>query len=389
MQQPKNSTLWLLVPLIAVGQITQTIYIPATIKIAQEMQVSSGLVQEIMAAYLFSFGFSQFIYGPISDRVGRRPPVLFGLLIFLIGTATALRANTFSTLVVAGFLQGSGTGVSGVMLRTIPRDLFTGDKLRKANSAISMGIIGSPLLGPLLGGFLTGRYGWRACYLFLLLLGVVVWLMMLLAFPETHPNSQTPLQLTSAYRSILSSSRFILYSVILTSACAGIAVFESCAAVLFGGVMGLPPGTVSILFILPLLPYMLGSWFAGSAFSEGSMMWAAALLYPIAGLMMWSTSWFGIISVWTILIPASLAFFAAGVLFPLATTMAMRPFGAISGSAGALVGGLQNLGAGVAIWISSSLPQHSQFSLGMLTTVTGIAALYCWGRVTRSKGYQV
>lgn len=147
----ENKMLLLLILLVAVGQMTQTIYVPAMTQIASGLMVRPGAVQAVMAAYLLTYGLSQLVYGPLSDRFGRRPMVLSGLLVFVFGCVFALLAPSLDMLVAGSAIQGMGTGVAGVMIRTVPRDLFEGAALRRANSLISMGIIFSPLLAPVLG----------------------------------------------------------------------------------------------------------------------------------------------------------------------------------------------------------------------------------------------
>ncbi|MGL4480574.1 MAG: MFS transporter, partial [Aeromonas veronii] len=150
--------LLLLILLVAVGQMTQTIYVPAMTQIASGLMVRPGAVQAVMAAYLLTYGLSQLVYGPLSDRFGRRPMVLSGLLVFVFGCVFALLAPSLDMLVAGSAIQGMGTGVAGVMIRTVPRDLFEGAALRRANSLISMGIIFSPLLAPVLGGVLSTHF---------------------------------------------------------------------------------------------------------------------------------------------------------------------------------------------------------------------------------------
>ncbi|MEM7979088.1 MFS transporter, partial [Morganella morganii] len=123
----------MLIALIAVGQMTQTVYVPVITDIALDFGKPAGAVQSVMAAYLFTYGASQLIYGPISDKVGRRPVILTGLFIYVLSTTAALFSPNLTMLVIASGLQGLGTGVAGVMARTMPRDLYTGISLRYAN----------------------------------------------------------------------------------------------------------------------------------------------------------------------------------------------------------------------------------------------------------------
>ncbi|HAZ54797.1 MAG TPA: multidrug transporter EmrD, partial [Franconibacter helveticus] len=187
--------LMMLILLVAVGQMAQTIYIPAIADIAREMNVREGAVQSVMAAYLLTYGASQLVYGPISDRIGRRPVILAGMLIFILATVIALLSRNLPVLIIAGSLQGMGTGVAGVMARTLPRDLYEGPALRHANSLLNMGILVSPLLAPLIGGVLDTLWGWRACFAFLLALCLVVAFSMFRWMPETRPSQapRTPL----------------------------------------------------------------------------------------------------------------------------------------------------------------------------------------------------
>ena len=369
----------MLILLVAVGQMAQTLYVPTIAQIARDFAVTPGAVQRVMAAYLMMYGLSQLVYGPVSDRVGRRPVIFTGMLIFLLGAAGALLAPSLNALVVAGAVQGMGTGVAGVMARTMPRDLYAGHALRQANSLLNMGILVSPLLAPIIGGTLAGWFGWRACFAFLLLLCSGVALAMYRGLPETRPAAQTPRALFSGFKPLLADGNFSRYLVILMGALAGIAVFEASCGVLMGGALGLSSLTVSILFILPLPAAFFGAWFAGKAgASFHQLMWYAVLSCLLAGLMMWVPGWFGIMTIWTLIIPAALFFFGAGMLFPLATTGAMEPFPYLAGAAGALVGGMQNMGSGLVAWLSSMLPQTGQFSLGLLMFAMAVLMLLCW-----------
>ncbi|NCH16344.1 multidrug efflux MFS transporter EmrD [Cronobacter sakazakii] len=370
--------LMMLILLVAVGQMAQTIYIPAIADIALEMNVREGAVQSVMAAYLLTYGVSQLIYGPISDRVGRRPVILVGLAIFILATLVALEAQSLPVLIAAGCLQGMGTGVGGVMARTLPRDLYEGPALRHANSLLNMGILVSPLVAPLLGGLLDTLWGWRACFAFLLTLALVVTFCMFRWMPETRPEQAQRPRLLASYKLLFGTASFNCYLIMLVAALAGVAVFEACSGVLMGAGLGLSSLAVSVLFILPIPAAFFGAWFAGRTHKRfTTLMWQAVLSCLAAGVLMWLPGWLGIMNVWTLLIPAALFFFGAGMLFPLATSGAMEPFPFLAGTAGALVGGLQNCGSGLLAWSSALLPQNGQFSLGMLMTAMGVLMLAC------------
>ncbi|MDU6110153.1 MAG: MFS transporter [Klebsiella pneumoniae] len=334
MKRHKNFNLLLmLVLLVAVGQMAQTIYI-----------------QSVMAAYLLTYGISQLFYGPLSDRVGRRPVILVGMSIFMLATLVAITTHSLPVLIAASAMQGMGTGVGGVMARTLPRDLYEGAQLRHANSLLNMGILVSPLIA-----------------------SMAKWM------PETRPEGAPRTKLLASYKTLFGTGAFNCYLLMLIGGLAGIAVFEACSGVLMGAVLGLSSMAVSILFILPIPAAFFGAWFAGRPNKRfPTLMWQSVICCLLAGLMMWIPGLLGIMTVWTLLVPAALFFFGAGMLFPLATSGAMEPFPFLAGTAGALVGGLQNIGSGVLAWLSAMMPQTGQGSLGLLMMLMGLLILLCW-----------
>lgn len=380
MKRHKNvSMLLMLILLVAVGQMAQTIYIPAVANMAQALNVREGAVQSVMAAYLLTYGISQLFYGPLSDRVGRRPVILVGMTIFMLATLIAMTTRSLPVLIAASALQGMGTGVGGVMARTLPRDLYEGTQLRHANSVLNMGILVSPLLAPLIGGVLDTLMGWRACYGFLLVLCAIVIFSMARWMPETRPQEAPRTRLLASYKTLFGNGSFSCYLLMLIGGLAGVAVFEASSGVLLGAGLGLSSMAVSILFILPIPAAFFGSWFAGRPNKRfPTLMWQSVASCLVAGLMMWIPGLLGVMTVWTLLIPAALFFFGAGMLFPLATSGAMEPFPFLAGTAGALVGGLQNIGSGALAWLSALLPQNGQTSLGLLMTLMGLLILVCW-----------
>ncbi|BEN80503.1 multidrug efflux MFS transporter EmrD [Serratia marcescens] len=379
----------MLILLVAVGQMAQTIYVPVIADIAHDLSVRTGAVQRVMAAYLLTYGFSQLIYGPISDRIGRRPVILTGMMIFLFGALGALLSTNLTMLVAASAIQGMGTGVAGVMARTMPRDLYAGTALRYANSLLNMGILVSPLLAPVIGGALAMVFGWRACYAFLLGLCACVAFAMFRWLPETRPVQTEKRRMLASFRQLLGDSTFSCYLVMLIGALAGIAVFEASCGVLMGGVLGLSGLTVSILFILPIPAAFFGAWYAGrDGKTFHTLMWHSVISCLLAGAMMWIPGWFGVMNIWTLIVPAALFFFGAGMLFPLATTGAMEPFPYLAGAAGALVGGMQNMGSGLATWLSAMLPQTGQFSLGLLMFAMALLILLCWWPLSNRMQHQ-
>ncbi|PSW03760.1 multidrug transporter EmrD [Photobacterium lipolyticum] len=381
--------LFLIIILAAVGQMTQTMYVPAIPTMALDFAVKSSYLQAVMAAYLIPYGLSQFVYGPLSDRVGRRPVIIVGMVIFLVGTVVALFAPTFELFLLASFIQGAGTGCSGAMCRTVTRDCYDGAALHRANSLVSMGVIFSPLIAPVLGGYLSSMFDWTASYLFLLIFGAVVTVAMMAMFTETLPvENRRYERVWVSYRYVLGNRRFQGYVLCLIATFAGIAVFEAAAGVLLGSVLKLDPQTVSWLFVLPLPGYLAGAWLSASMVKRigntrvmnlGMLaIFAGALTILIPGMA-------GLVTVSSLIGGAFIYFIGAGVLFPAATTAAIQPFPQHAGTAGAVLGGLQNLGAGIATLAAAFMRAEDQFSLGAVLTVMSVLVVISLFWVRRSQ----
>lgn len=381
MQQQSSSAnmaklLFLIIILTAVGQMTQTMYVPSIAAMATDFAVQPTYLQAVMAAYLIPYGLSQFIYGPLSDRIGRRPVIISGMLIFLLGTLGALFASSFELFLLASFIQGSGTGCAGAMSRTVTRDCYDGASLHRANSLVSMGVIFSPLLAPVVGGYLSMAFDWHASYVFLLVFGALVTLAIFSLFDETLPvENRRNDRVWNSYSYVLSNRQFQGYVFCLIATFAGIAVFEAAAGVLLGSVLKLDPTTVSWLFVLPLPGYLLGAWLSATLsarIGQRNLFNIGMATLIIGALVIFVPGMAGLVTVLSLIGGGFISFIGAGIIFPAATTAAIQPFPHHAGTAGAILGGMQNLGAGLATLAASLMGAKDQFNLGSVMLVAAI-----------------
>ncbi|MDD1793076.1 multidrug efflux MFS transporter EmrD [Enterovibrio makurazakiensis] len=385
---PISKILLMVIILAAVGQMTQTMYIPSMALMAEDFQVSPAMLQAVMACYLIPYGLSQFVYGPLSDRFGRKPIILMGLAIYLVGTVVTLAAPSFHWFLVGSVIQGAGIGSGGAMARTLTRDCFEGSRLHRANSLVSVGLIFSPLIAPVLGGYLSVYFQWQASYVFLFVLAAVVFLIMSVSFQETlPPEARRNDSVLKSYHYVMSNRKFQGYLICLIAVFSGIAVFEAAAGVLLGSTLGLSATTVSLLFVLPLPGFMLGSWLSTvieRRLSAGAVLIVGSVILMIGALVVFVPGYDGSVTVESLIGGASVYFMGAGLLFPAATTGALSPFPRHAGTAGAVLGGVQNMAAGFFTLLAAKMNVNDQFSLGAIlltmAVLSGLGLLLCRNR---------
>ena len=164
------------------------------------------------------------------------------------------------------FFQGLGAGVAGVMARTVMKDCYAGRELYQANTIMSLTIVVAPLLAPILGSVLTTLLDWQSNFIFLLLFCALTLIAQWQCFSETYTpqqhNNRAITFAVSAYKQCLQNKVFMLYTACLALTFGCVAVFEASANNLFGHLLHYSPKSVGLLFILPMTPYILGSYIA-------------------------------------------------------------------------------------------------------------------------------
>ncbi|WP_394147231.1 multidrug effflux MFS transporter [Shewanella atlantica] len=202
--------------IISVGQFSMGLVFPSLPWIAKDFAVSHEEVQILVSIYLLGFGPSQFIYGPISDALGRKKVLLVGLTIAMIGLLMIIFfSHSFTTMVFGRFLQGLGTGCCAVLVRASIRDSFSGAQLPVAMSYIAMAASITPLLAPVIGGFINFHFGWSMVFISLLGYLSIVWAVIALRFQETVGQTSalpSPKKMLQQYCDLLSSRYFMSFA---------------------------------------------------------------------------------------------------------------------------------------------------------------------------------
>src|SRR3954453_11969791 len=176
--------------LAAVGPFAIDMYIPALPTIASDLHASTVAVQMTLMAFFIAFGLCQIVYGPVSDMIGRKPPLYFGLSVFAIGGIGCWLSPSVEWLIFFRFVQGIGAAAGMVIPRAIIRDLHTGIEATRLMSLVMLVFSVSPILAPLTGSALIVPFGWRAVFVAVTAAAVIGLVLSISLLPETRPAAE-------------------------------------------------------------------------------------------------------------------------------------------------------------------------------------------------------
>ncbi|PHP64920.1 Bcr/CflA family drug resistance efflux transporter [Zhengella mangrovi] len=242
----------ILVLCAAVSPLAINIFIPSMPGMAKEFGVPYATIQLGLSLYLAMTAAITLVAGPLSDLFGRRPMIIGGFLLFVLGSAMTLLADN-ATVFLAGRIIQAASATGMVLSRAIVRDLYDRDMAASMIGYVTMGMAVAPMVGPAIGGLLDDLYGWRASFLFLAVLGTLATLVVMARLPETNSTRGQPLSRQfESYGSLLSSEPYWYF--------AGSGALAAC---IFYGFLG--GGPVIASHHLAMTPTSYGLWFAATA----------------------------------------------------------------------------------------------------------------------------
>jgi DHA1 family bicyclomycin/chloramphenicol resistance-like MFS transporter len=371
--------------LAATGTLATNILLPSLPQMAVSLKVSSAAVTSAITVFLAVFAVGQLVVGPISDRYGRRWPVLVGFAVFFTGSIWCALATDLPSLLVGRVIQAAGACATSVLSRAIARDLFSGAALARAMALIMIAMAAAPGFSPLLGGALDHAFGWRSEFVLVAAFAALGALAYGTVFGETHHATRTPLDplaIAKNYLGLIADRRFV--------------VPAATVSLIMGGLFSIFSSAPRILIeAMHFTPIQLGLFFAGTVlivFAAGMLATKLAPRYGLdrsirGGLFATATGAIAMLLV-SLYSPSFLPFLAAmsvfllgmGIVNPLGTAQALSPFGAKAGAASALVGFWQMMTAAIGVWLAATISHDALFALGVVLTVFSIVAVGLYTR---------
>ncbi len=352
----------LLAALVALGPISTDLYLPSLPGLARAFATDVAEVQLTLSVFLAGLAGGQLVYGPLSDRFGRRPALIGGLVIYVAGTIACIFAPSMSVLILGRFLQAAGACAGPVLGRAVVRDVHGRDGAARILSYMAAAMALAPALGPILGGFLEVWFGWQANFVALLVYGAVGLAATLVMLPETNahpdPAATRPLRLLTNYGALLRHRAFLGYALCNACAYSGIFSFISGSSFVLVDVIGLPPDQYGFCFAAIVVGYIVGSVIGGRITRRvgiDRMIAVGAAIAITGGAMLAAGGWFGadrgLAGAAVIVLPMMLFMVGVGFVMPNATAGGIGPFPHMAGAAAALLGFFQ-MTAGAVVGIA-------------------------------------
>jgi len=340
-----TTILWLIAGSLMLQPLSTDLYLASLPHLATDFGVTPAAVQQTLSLFVIGFGVAQLISGPLSDRFGRRPVLLWGLAIYIGASLACALAPTLALLILARFVQAIGCCTAAVIARAMVRDAFApadgARMLAKASSLLAL----APIFGPILGGYLQVAFGWRAAFVFHTLFGIALMMTTARLFRETNrhlnPDATRIGPLFATYCRIASADFFWAWMLPGALSYAAIFTFISGSSFVLIDVLGVPTHYYGYCFAFGVTGYLAGTivcrrllvrWGLARAMMAGvSLSLFSGLLFAalvLGGLQHWSV----------VVLCQFLTMAAHGVNFPCAQSGAVAPFPREAGAAAGLLG---------------------------------------------------
>ncbi|WP_160106574.1 multidrug effflux MFS transporter [Pseudomonas izuensis] len=369
--------------LMAFASISTDLYLPAMPMMAAALHVSGGTLELTVTGYLIGFSTGQLVWGPVSDRFGRKLPVAVGLVLFIIGSAGCALATDGTQIITWRVVQALGACANVVLARAMVRDLYQGRKAAQKMSTLMTIMAIAPLAGPTVGGQILRLGSWQAIFWVLVLIAVAT-LISLVMLPETLPHSRRSAaslkEIIARYGRFFGDRRFVGYTAAGAFFYAGTFAYIAASPFAYITYHHVSPQIYGVLFAAGIIGMMVTAQVNArllDRYDTQTMMMVGALMSACAGLLLaldtWS-DWGGL----ALMIFSCLLFVAAtGLVLANSIAGALNRFPQSSGSASALVGFLQYGSAMIGSAMVAIFADDTPWPLGAVLAACGVGCALC------------
>ncbi len=379
----------LLTALSALGQFATSVYLPSLPAIRDDLGAPMSTVQLTLTVFLLAFALTQLLYGPLSDRFGRRRVLFTGLALYVLASALCVVAVSIEQLIIGRTLQAAGACAGLVVARAVVRDVYDGAVLARVMSYITIAFAVVPGFAPLLGGILQDTVGWRSTFVVATAAGLIISLIAWRWLPETNNQRMTSLHMRAffgAYRPVLASPVFRAYVAATSLTLAALFAFYAGSPEVFIEHLGIPASLYGLIPAATVLGF-LGGALLGARMAEQrgarQAVRAGLVIAALGAAAMLIPTLFGVLNLWALTAPMFVFVWGLGLVMPTGLATAISGFPERAGTASAMAGFLQMGGAALGTMVSAALYPLGPmaFPLGMtLLASLGLMAFMWMGR---------
>jgi MFS transporter, DHA1 family, multidrug resistance protein len=372
--------LLLLAGVTAVAPASLHILVPALPVLAVVFEAPPGAVQLVLTLFLAGIAAGQLVYGPVSDRYGRRPVLIAGLAMFLFGTVLCGFAWSLPALIIGRTLQALG-GCAGMVLgRAIVRDVYERERAASALATIMMVTSLAPSLSPAIGAYLAEWGGWRTDFVLLGTVGAAILILTAAKLEETH--APTPINLVGMIRSfvvLLRSPAFLSIAFATAFTSASWFTFLAAAPYLLSELLHEPPSTYGLMILLPMAGYILGNAGVGrlSVLIGTTGLFIAGLALSLASGVMLGLWCLTSLTPWALFVPMAISSIGNGMSQPPGIAAGLSVYPRIAGAASGLMGFMQMTIAALGTLLIGHLPRNSVLAMVGVVGAALALALFC------------
>lgn len=386
----------LLTALVAFGPISTDLYLPSLPDMTRAFSTSVSQVQLTLSMFSVGFACGMLVYGPLSDRFGRRPVLIGGAALYTIASIACLFATTIEGLIAARFVQAFGACAGPVLARAVVRDVYSREEGARMMSYMASAMTLAPAVGPILGGWLHATLGWQSNFVALAVFGLGVlgatWWM--LRETNAHRDSQAlkPGRLMRTYLSLFGSRLFMGYTLTVGFAFAGLFSFISGSSFVVIDVLGVSPAHFGFVFLFVVVGFMTGAFTAARLTMrlgiERVLLMGTALATASGGILA-ALALAGIQEITALVAPLTVYFYACAMVIPNGTAGAIGPFPTKAGAVSALLGFLQMAIGATAGALVGLLHDGTTVPMTVIIAVSGVLSLCAYGFIVRGAKEEV